>query len=213
MQGRPSMKSRYGRTSSSSGKTASGTKSNSYRPTKQSSSSSLPKMMDLSSLGSKRAKTQRTLQKYAKAAATGGDLFGSASGPDDLFSADIPITGQQIVKVPESTRQAIFDEAKRQFIKNKGGVDDKSTQRAEIYQDYLRSTPKKNQQSGTWTLNQYESQYRSAMTDAIKASDPSWKAGQPFDQKALDSVTREGVESRLVSDGVSLSRKKYSFFA
>ena len=51
------------------------------------------------------------------------------------------------------------------------------------------------------------------MKDAIKASNPSWKEGQPFNVKALDSVTRTGVENRLVSDGVNLSRKNYSFFA
>ena len=213
MQGRPSMKSRYGRISSKSGMNASGTKSNSYRPAKQSSGSSVATMMDLSAVSSKRAKSQRMLQKLARGTSSGNGLLNPSSGSSDLFSTDIPISGQQIVKVPESTRQAIFDETKRQFIENNGNVDDKSVQRAEIYQDYLKSTPKKSQQSGTWTLSQYESQYRSAMTDAVKAANPSWKEGQPFNKKALDSVTREVVEKRLVSDGVNLSRKKYSFFA
>ena len=207
------MKSRYGRIPSKSGMNTSGTKSNSYRPAKQSSGSSVATMMDLSAVSSKRTKSQRTLQKLARATSSGNDLLNPSSGSSDLFSADIPISGQQIVKVPESTRQAIFDETKRQFIENNGSVDDKSAQRAEIYQDYLKGTSKRNQASGTWTLTQYESQYRDAMTDAIKAANPSWKEGQPFNKKALDSVTREGVEKRLVSDGVNLSRKKYSFFA
>ena len=204
MQGRPSMKSRYGRISSKPVMNASGTKSNSYRPAEQSSGSSVVMTMDLSSISSKSVKSKGTFAKYATS---------PASGNSDLFGADIPISGQQIVKVPESTRQAIFDETKRRFIENNGSVDEKSAQRAEIYQDYLKSTPKKSQQSGTWTLSQYESQYRDAMTDAVKAANPSWKEGQPFNKKALDSVTREGVEMRIVSDGVNLSRKKYSFFA
>lgn len=205
IRGGLSMKSRYGRISSKSGMNASGTKSNSYHVTKQSGGSSAVRMMDLSSISSKSVKSKRTLAKYAASL---------ASGSSNLFSADIPISGQQIVKVPESTRQALFDETKRRFIENNGSsVDDQSAQRAEIYQDYLKGTSKKSPQSGTWTLSQYESQYRSAMTDAVKASNPSWKEGQPFNKKALDSVTREGVEKRLVSDGVNLSRKKYSFFA
>lgn len=204
IRGGLSMKSRYGRFSSKSGMNASGTKSNSYHVTKQSGGSSAVRMMDLSSISSKSVKSKRTLAKYAASL---------ASGSSDLFSAEIPISGQQIVKVPESTRQAIFDETKRRFIENNGSVDDPSAQRAEIYQDYLKGTSKRNQASGTWTLTQYESQYRAAMTDAVKASNPSWKEGQPFNRKALDSVTREGVEKRLVSDGVNLSRKKYSFFA
>lgn len=217
MQNRPSVKSRYGRSLSKSGTNAIGTKSNSYKVTKQTSSSSVAQMMDLSTLGGTSKKSQRTLQKLAKTVGYGSDLLDSgtsaASGTSDLFSADIPASGRQIVKVPESTRQALFDETKRQFIENNGSVDEKSAQRAEIYQDYLKGTSKKNQVSGTWTLSQYESQYRDAMTDAIKASNPSWKEGQPFNAKALDSVTRTGVESRLVSDGANLSRKKYSFLA
>ncbi|MBO4913623.1 MAG: DUF3879 family protein [Oscillospiraceae bacterium] len=217
MQNRPSMKSRYGRSSSKSGTNAIGTKSNSYKVTKQTSSSSVAQMMDLSTLGGTSKKSQRTLQKLAKTASYGGGLLdsgtSSTSSVSDLFSADIPASGQQIVKVPESTRQALFDETKRQFIENNGSADEKSAQRAEIYQDYLKGTSKKNQASGTWTLSQYESQYRDAMKDAIKASNPSWKEGQPFNAKALDSVTRTGVENRLVSDGVNLSRRNYSFFA
>lgn len=211
MQNRPSVKSRYGRSLSKSGTNAIGTKSNSYKVTKQTSSSSVAQMMDLSTLGGTSKKSQRTLQKLAKTVGYGSGLLDS--GTSDLFSADIPVSGQQIVKVPESTRQALFDETKRQFIENNGSMDEKSAQRAEIYQDYLKGTSKKNQVSGTWTLSQYESQYRDAMTDAIKASNPSWKEGQPFNAKALDSVTRTGVESRLVSDGANLSRKKYSFLA
>ena len=213
MQNRPSVKSRYGRSLSKSGTNAIGTKSNSYRVTKQTSSSSVAKMMDLSSVGVRSSKSQSTLAKYAKSLASGSNLLNAASSSSDLFSADIPVSGQQIVKVPESTRQALFDETKRQFIENNGSVDEKSARRAEVYQDYLKGTSKKNQSSGTWTLNQYESQYRDAMTDAIKASNPSWKEGQPVNAKLLDGVTRTGVENRLVSDGVNLSRKKYSFFA
>ena len=211
MQNRPSVKSRYGRSLSKSGTNAIGTKSNSYKVTKQTSSSSVAQMMDLSTLGGTSKKSQRTLQKLAKTVGYGSGLLDS--GTSDLFSADIPVSGQQIVKVPESTRQALFDETKRQFIENNGSVDEKSAQRAEIYQDYLKDTSKKNQAGGTWTLSQYESQYRDAMTDAIKASNPSWKEGQPFNAKNLDSVTRTGVESRLVSDGANLSRRKYSFLA
>ena len=183
MQGRPSMKSRYGRISSKPGMNASSTKSNSYRATKQSSGSSVAAMMDLSAVSSKRTKSQRTLQKFARAASSGNGLLNPSSGSSDLFSTDILISGQQIVKVPESTRQAIFDETKRQFIENNGSVDDKSAQRTEVYQDYLKGTSKRNQASGTWTLTQNESQYRDAMTDAVKAANPSWKEGQPFNKK------------------------------
>jgi len=45
---------------------------------------------------------------------------------------------------------------------------------------------------------QYEGKYRSAMYAAVKAANPNWQPGQPFDSSILDSVTRELVESNLV---------------
>ena len=52
-----------------------------------------------------------------------------------------------------------------------------------------------------WTLQQYEGKYRSAMYAAVKAANPDWEPGQPFDSSILDSVTRESVESSLVQSG------------
>lgn len=39
----------------------------------------------------------------------------------------------------------------------------------------------------------YEGKYRSAMYAAVKAANPNWQPGQPFDSSILDSVTRELV--------------------
>ena len=55
--------------------------------------------------------------------------------------------------------------------------------------------------SGTWTLEQYEGQYRAAMYAAVKSANPNWKPGQAFDASILDNVTRESVEATLVQNG------------
>ena len=60
--------------------------------------------------------------------------------------------------------------------------------------------------SGTWTLEQYEGQYRAAMYAAVKSANPNWKPGQKFDTSILDNVTRESVESTLVKNGNRLVR-------
>lgn len=39
------------------------------------------------------------------------------------------------------------------------------------------------------------------MYAAVKAANPKWEPGQPFDLSILDSVTRESVESTLVKSG------------
>ena len=63
-----------------------------------------------------------------------------------------------------------------------------------------------NRLSGTWTLEQYEGQYRSAMYAAVKSANPNWKPGQAFDTGILDNFTRESVEATLVQNGNRLVR-------
>lgn len=56
-------------------------------------------------------------------------------------------------------------------------------------------------------MQQYESKYRKALYDAVRAANPNWKAGQPFDTSALNGITRESVESTLVKSGNTLVRR------
>ena len=56
----------------------------------------------------------------------------------------------------------------------------------------------------------YSGKYRSAMYVAVKAANPKWEPGQPFDSRILDSVTRESVESQLVKSGNTFVKKSSS---
>ena len=75
-----------------------------------------------------------------------------------------------------------------------------------IFKDYQLSVSKDKRLSGTWTLEQYEGQYRAAMYAAVKSANPNWKPGQAFDTGILDNVTRESVEATLVQNGNRLVR-------
>ncbi|MBR3769994.1 MAG: DUF3879 family protein [Lachnospiraceae bacterium] len=48
---------------------------------------------------------------------------------------------------------------------------------------------------------------RWAFVDAVKAANPKWEPGQPFDPGILDSITRESVESTLVKSGNTFVKK------
>ena len=45
------------------------------------------------------------------------------------------------------------------------------------------------------------------MYAAVKAANPKWEPGQPFDPRILDNVTRESVESTLRKSGNTLVKK------
>lgn len=113
-------------------------------------------------------------------------------------------TWQQIINVSDDARQKMFDNVKREFIQENGISNGDTTKRSQVFREYQLSVKKEDRAKGTWTLEQYEGKYRSAMYQAVKAATPNWQPGQPFDPGILDSVTRESVERRLVQSGSEL---------
>ena len=119
-------------------------------------------------------------------------------------------TWQQLINVSDDARQKMFDNVKREFIQENGISNGDTTKRSQIFREYQLSVKKEDRAKGTWTLQQYEGKYRSAMYAAVKAANPKWEPGQPFDPGILDSVTRESVESQLVKSGNTFVKKPSS---
>ena len=120
-------------------------------------------------------------------------------------------TWQQIISVSDEARQKMFDNVKREFIQENGISNGDTTKRSKIFKEYQLSVKKEDRAKGTWTLQQYEGKYRSAMYAAVKAANPDWEPGQPFDSSILDSVTRESVENNLVQRGNQFVRKSIDY--
>ena len=116
-------------------------------------------------------------------------------------------TWQQLIDVSDDARQKMFDNVKREFIQENGISNGDTTKRSKIFREYQLSVKKEDRAKGTWTLQQYEGKYRSAMYAVVKAANPDWKPGQSFDPGILDSVTRESVESQLVKSGNRFVKK------
>lgn len=104
----------------------------------------------------------------------------------------------QIIDVPDDWRQKMFDETKRHFIKECGVANGDTTKRSDIFEGYQRSANIDNRLKGTWTLGQYEKAYRRAFYNAVKAENPDWELGKPFDSGILNKISREDIENSLV---------------
>jgi hypothetical protein len=113
----------------------------------------------------------------------------------------------QMIDVSEEYRQKMFDECKRHFLQENGVANGDTTKRSEVFRSYQLSIKEDDRLKGTWSLQQYEEQYRSALAAAVKAANPDWKNGDPFDASILDGITRESIESTLVQSGNTLTRK------
>ncbi|RKJ52415.1 hypothetical protein D7X25_15160 [bacterium 1XD42-8] len=115
----------------------------------------------------------------------------------------------QMIDVSEEYRQKMFDECKRHFLQENGVANGDTTKRSEIFRAYQLSIKEDDRLKGTWSLQQYEKQYTSALAAAVKAANPNWKNGDSFDTSILDNVTRESVESTLVKSGNTLVKRSY----
>lgn len=109
-----------------------------------------------------------------------GDLL-NANGVAGMDVTGKGTSWQQLTSVSEEYRQKMFDNVKKEFIQENGLSNGDTTKRSDIFKDYQLSVSKDKRLSGTWTLEQYEGQYRAAMYAAVKSANPNWKPGQKFD--------------------------------
>ena len=159
-------------------------------------------------LGGREAHMRNVMQNYN----SDGDFVGPGGvvvpgmyhGEDGTVDRS---TWQQLINVSDDARQKMFDNVKREFIQENGISNGDTTKRSQVFREYQLSVKKEDRAKGTWTLQQYEGKYRSAMYAAVKAANPKWEPGQPFDPGILDSVTRESVESQLVKSGNTFVKK------
>ena len=112
---------------------------------------------------------------------------------------------KRIISIPESTLDDMFELTKREFLQGNGMGDGDTTRRSDVYTDLYRKTNKNDRLAAGYTLSQYERAYTQAFIAAAKAADPTWSAGKPIKQGALDGITRETVEANLHQSGNRLS--------
>ena len=111
---------------------------------------------------------------------------------------------KHMISIPESSRDEMFELAKKEFIQGNGMVDGDTTKRSDIYTKMQRMMNKNDRLSATWTLEQYESKYRKAFVQAAKAADPKWDYGKPIPAGALDGIKRIDIDRTLSTYDVKI---------
>lgn len=125
-----------------------------------------------------------------------GDRINSETG-----LAGLEITDQnrafkdRMIAIPESSKEEMFQNVKREFIRECGVLNGNTTKRSEVFTNLYRKMEKKNRLAAGYTLEQYERKYRMAFIKEAKAADPGWEIGQPVKYGALENITRDMVES------------------
>lgn len=124
-----------------------------------------------------------------------GDYIDPTTGLAGLLLTDENAASQKrIISIPEISKEEMFQQTKREFLRENGVLNGDTTKRSDVYTNLYRRTRKNDRLAAGYTMQQYERSYRQALIQAAKAADPSCSIGRPIPAGALDSVTRESVE-------------------
>lgn len=137
-----------------------------------------------------------------------GDYIDPTTGLTGLLVTDENRASKnRIISIPESSREEMFEQTKKEFLRENGILNGDTTKRSDVYTNMYRKVQKDDRLAAGHTLEQYEHQYRQAFIAAAKAADPTWEIGKPISSGALDGITRESVESTLAKSGSSFVKK------
>ena len=136
-----------------------------------------------------------------------GDYIDPTTGLTGLLVTDENRASKnRIISIPESSRNEMFEQTKKEFLRENGVLNGDTTRRSDVYTNMYRKVQSSDRLAAGHTLSQYERAYRQAFVNAAKSAEPNWEIGRPIKPGALDGVTRESVEATLKKSGSSLTQ-------
>lgn len=135
-----------------------------------------------------------------------GDFINPRNGLAGLVLTDENAGRQKrIISISESSKDEMFEQTKKEFLRENGVLNGDTTKRRDVYDNLYRKTKKDDRLAAGYTMEQYERAYRQAFLATARKADPKWEIGKPIPSGALDGITRESVEANLRKSGSSLT--------
>lgn len=134
-----------------------------------------------------------------------GDYIDPTTGLAGLLVTEENASSRKrIISIPESSKNEMFEQTRREFLRENGVLNGDTTKRSDVYTNMYRKVQKNDRLAAGYTMEQYERAYRQAFLDAVRKADPKWEIGKPVPSGALDGITRESVEANLRKSGSTL---------
>lgn len=134
-----------------------------------------------------------------------GDYIDPTTGLAGLLVTEENASSRKrIIFIPESSKDEMFEQTRKEFLRENGVLNGDTTKRSDVYTNMYRKVQKNDRLAAGYTMEQYERAYRQAFLDAARRADPKWEIGKPVPSGALDGITRESVEANLRKSGSTL---------
>lgn len=144
---------------------------------------------------------QNSMKSYDK----DGDYIDPTTGLAGLLVTEKNENSRKrIISIPESSKDEMFEQMKKEFLRENGVLNGNTTKRSDVYTNMYRKVKKNDRLAAGYTMQQYERAYRQAFLAAARKADSSWEIGKPVKSGVLDGITRESVEANLKKSGGSI---------
>ena len=125
-----------------------------------------------------------------------GDYISPVTGLAGLLlTNENAASRKRIIPIPESSKDEMFEQTKKEFLRENGVLNGDTTKRSDVYTNMYHKVKKNDRLAAGYTMQQYERSYRKAFLAAARKADPGWDIGKPVPAGALDGITRESVEN------------------
>ncbi len=125
-----------------------------------------------------------------------GDYIDPVTGLAGLLLTDENAAfRKRIIPIPESSKDEMFEQTKKEFLRENGVLNGDTTKRSDVYTNMYHKVKKNDRLAAGYTMQQYERSYRKAFLAAVRKADPGWEIGKPVPAGALDGITRKSVEN------------------
>ena len=109
---------------------------------------------------------------------------------------------KHIISIPESSREEMFELAKKEFLRDNGTLNGDTTKREDVYVNLYRKMNKDDRLSAGWTMEQYEHQYRQAFAAAAPTGPPIWQPALPYFHHPGKSEENEYKRTSILFAGI-----------
>lgn len=124
-----------------------------------------------------------------------------------LLTEENAASRKRIISIPESSKEEMFNQTKKEFLRENGILNGDTTRRSDVYTNMYHKVQKNDRLAAGYTMQQYERAYRQAFLSAAREADPNWQIGRPIPAGALDKVTRKAVESQMQKSNGFLNQR------
>ena len=106
------------------------------------------------------------MQSYDK----DGDYIDPTTGLAGLLvTEENESSRKRIISIPESSKDEMFEQTKKEFLRENGVLNGNTTKRSDVYTNMYRKVKKNDRLAAGYTMQQYERQYRNAFLEAVSS--------------------------------------------